>query len=194
VTVADVIRYAKSSVLNQLAVKDNDNTLIDYINLAVEALNQRYQLRTEEQVINLVNGQMLYALPAESIKVLAVYDEAGDEIPLNDEKAEGGVFTPSHTTLQVPWADDNLTISLLYLSTPEPVALPEDTVPVPPQMLYPILEYMGFMAHSAIDGTLQTENNVHYQRFEAACNDLERFGLLQEDVTPDDKFSIRGFC
>ena len=58
-----IINNARNRELRQLSSKDKtDEVLVGYINLAMLALYSRFQLRTEEIVLNLKSGKTVYKL------------------------------------------------------------------------------------------------------------------------------------
>lgn len=193
-TVQDIIRDASHSVVNQLAVKANEEAMISYVNQALQAVYEEFQLKTGEQIIVMQENVTIYSVASDCIVVLAAYDEDGNLLPLNDEKDPFSVMTPSYNEIQVPNPVEGEVLSVIYLAEPPVVTATTDVLPVPRSMIQPMLMYIGFLAHSSIDGGMQTENNTHYMRYKAAVDRVRERGLVPTDDTNMDlKFDRKGF-
>lgn len=193
-TVQDIIRDASHSVVNQLAVKASEEAMISYVNQALQAVYEEFQLKTGEQIIVMQENVTIYSVASDCIVVLAAYDEDGNLLPLNDEKDPFSVMTPSYNEIQVPNPVEGEVLSVIYLAEPPVVTATTDVLPVPRSMIQPMLMYIGFLAHSSIDGGMQTENNTHYMRYKAAVDKVRERGLVPTDDTNMDlKFDRKGF-
>ena len=193
-TVQDIITDASHSVVNQLAVKSNVEAMLSYINQALVAVYEEFQLKTNEQIITMQENVTIYQLNSDCMTVLAVYDENGDQCSLNNENDPLSVMTPSYNEIQVPNPAEGDILSVIYLSEPPRMTDVSNIVPIPRSMLQPMLMYIGFLAHSSIDGGVQTENNTHYMRYKAAVDRVRELGLVPVDCTTMDvKFENRGY-
>ena len=203
-----ILAQARSGELDSLSKKDKtDEKVVGYINLALIALYSRFQLATEEAIIRLrpdllktiytmdstdadVTVRGLPMTDDEFMSIVAAYDEGGTEIKVNDEKDMYAILTASYNKLQVPLLGNDSYISVIYRQNPELVAPTYDLngvaseahVPIPVQLLECLLHYVGYRAHGAVNGAINTEHNTHYMRYEAACRQVEELGML----TPDD--------
>lgn len=209
-----IIRQAKSGELNNLAVKSDEAVIVDYINLAMIALYARFPLKVEEAMLNLQTAKTLYKLDGTDVDVevnggpiveddvlavLDAFDERG-RIGVNDEADDLSIFTVNYNTIQVPIAVEGSYISVMYQAAPEEVEYVDSgdgtatdvDVMLPKQLLEPLLHYIGYRAHGAVEGNVQAENNTHLMRFEAACKKAETMGM-----TPADSYNrsntVKGF-
>lgn len=214
-----VLAQARSGELDSLSKKDKtDEKVVGYINLALIALYSRFQLATEEAIIRLrpdlpktiytmnstdadvtVNG--LPMTDDEFMSVVAAYNEDGTAIKVNDEKSPYGIFTVSYNQLQIPLLDNNTFVSVIYRQNPTLVVptydgngnASEADVPVPMQLLECLLHYVGYRAHGAVNGAINTEHNTHYMRYEAACKQAEQLGILTPDDVNHDSVEKKGY-
>ena len=182
--VSDVITDAKYGELRNLAVKDDDIAVISFINSAMIALYDRFKLKTKEQVIAMQDNVVEYDLNDDAMTVLAVYDENGDEFSINDETNLFGVFLPSYGTIQVANPNAGANLGVVYLASPVRLTDVSEVVRIPPQLLEPMLHYIGYRAHGSVDGSIQAENNTHLMRYEAKCKSVEASGSIRKDVVP----------
>ena len=80
-------------------------------------------------------------------------------------------------------------ISVIYKPAPTWLVYIDETsltqkIPIPPQLIEPLLHYIGYRAHGSMDGNIKAENNTHYMRFVASCDRIEQLGLVRKAVVP----------
>lgn len=202
-TLQDVLDLAKNGELSNLAVKDDIDAVVGYLNLGIIELYKRFPIATKEYIIELDDGVELYKMPSDFMWLVAAYGEVPEDstattlpIPVNEEDNPLSVNTVSWDTLQVPLAQTGAYISIIYVSSP-PVFTSNDLaeeVPLPLQMIEALLHYTGYRAHGAMNGEVQAENNTHYQRFELSCQRIKTEGMFtSDDLFMNSRLSSRGF-
>lgn len=214
-----VLEEARSGELSSLSTKDKtDRKIVTYINLALIALYGRFQLATEEAIIRLRPDipKTIYTMSSadadvrvgpramvddEFMSIVSAFDEDGSEITVNDTNDPKSVLTVSYNQVQVPLLADSGYISLIYRKNPTLVVFMDDgngnaldtDVQLPLQLLEALLHYVGYRAHGALDGNINTEQNTHYMRFEQACKRAEELGVLTADDTMSKSVQLKGF-
>ena len=214
-----ILAQARSGELAGLSTVDKtDEKIVGYINLGLIALYNRFQLSTEEAVITLRPDipKNIYTLNStdadvrvagqpmtddEFMCIVSAYEEDGIDIPINHEGNPYSLFTVSYNQVQVPLLANSGYISLLYRKNPVLVAYTDNGsgsavdcyVPLPLQLLEPLLHYIGYRAHGAVDGNINTENNTHYTRYLAACNQAADMGVITADDTVSASVESKGF-
>lgn len=214
-----ILAQARSGELKSLSPKDKtDEVIVDYINLALIALYSKFQLKTEEAIIALQTNppKTLYTLdgtdssvtvggsPMEEddlMSIICAYNEAGTKCPINDEKDEYSIHTVSYNQIQVPLLSTNTYISVIYRKNPKLIVHEEaggetvdKQVEIPMQLLEPMLHYIGYRAHGSLDGSLTTENNSHYMRYKASCEECLKMGVLTPDDVSSPSIQQKGFA
>jgi len=195
-TVEKVIDLAVKGELKKLAVKDDTDSIISFINLGMIELYKRFPLDTEEVIIELGRvtdnndsyeriSDTVYKLPNDLMYISAAYEEDGTEISINKEDDPLSIMTISWNKIQVPVATSGAYISVIYVKEPElivntPATLAED-IELPVQLVEALLHYIGYRGHGSIDGNIQAENNTHYQRFEASVQRAKTLGVMTAD-------------
>lgn len=203
-TAAEVMVLARSGELSQLSpsIKDDDATIIGAMNLGILEIYKRFPIKTDEALLTLRELKSVYSLAgtdadvsmgAPFLYLISAYGEAKDPIyglgstslPINSEDNIYSVNMISPTQVQVPLVTEGAFISLIYASQPTKVTAGTLAVVIdlPDQFVEALLHYIGYRAHGAMDGNLQTESNSHYVRFEASCNKLKELGV---GISPDD--------
>ena len=205
-TAKEVIELAKNGELKQLSVKADDNAILGYLNMGVLELYKRFALSEEEAVIWLVRGKTQYKLDGtdedvsmdpskELLLITRAFDEQGDPIEINNPDHEDilGIITPAYNIVEVPYLRQDEYISIIYRVTPKFITSLDEQVPIPPQLLEALLNYIGYRGHGSVNGELKTENQSHYARFDNSCKRVLLEGLIQTELLPSTKLEKKGF-
>ena len=205
---------------NATTQEDAERQILSYINLGLIELHKRFNLRIEETVIELKENQTIYvlddanvyndpanltgylsALPGEFNSILAAYDEDGYEYNINREEDALSILTPSWNSIQIPNPVEGTAVFVLYSAMNDKITWETDsattiakTIPIPPALLEALGHYIGYRGHGALDGSVQAENNTHYNRFDKSCAKAKELGLLPEDsLTFSHTLESKGF-
>lgn len=198
--------------------------IIGYINLGLKELYKRFFLKSREIYV-LTNAETsIYkissdysqtntasAIPIEDryiqdsadapfvddlLKIEAIYDEAGDQIALNDHQDDLSIFTPTYRTIQVPYPQDDMTLAIQYRATHDKIPAsittdPETTeVELPNSLHDALLYFVGSRAHRAVDMERSAD---YWQMYKKACEDVENYGLEVQVEPADWRFDERGW-
>ena len=200
-TIQNAIDLAASTKLKNIAVAKDTATVLGYLNLGITELYKRFPLRVDEAIINLQEMKSEYKLDgtdpdvempenSELMWIVAAYQEVEDadynelvalQLPLNEEENPLSLQTVAWNTLQVPMSVAGAHISLIYVAVPEMLTMDNltDQLPIPRQLVEPLLEYIAYQAKSSI-GTIQ-DTTLAYQEFEASCSRIEMRGMVTAD-------------
>lgn len=203
-TLQELIDLARNGELSNLSVKDDMDAVLGYINLGLIELYKRFPIETDEHLIELQDATSIYTMPSDFMWIVSAYDEVPENsdkdtisIPINEEDNPLSINTISWNKIQVPVTTQGAYISVIYTSSPDIYTssdLSED-IPIPVQMVEPLLHYIGYRAHGAMDGNVQAENNTHYQRFEVSCRRIEEKGMFTaDDMNTSNRLDSRGFA
>lgn len=200
-TVRQIIDLAKSSELNGTVLANKDDVILGFMNLGVLELHKRFQLKLEEYIIELVDGQDVYTMPSDYMWIVAAYGEVDirstetvNVLPVNEEDNPLSINTIGWNKLQVPVSIEGAYVSIIYVASPTAYTLTDETVDLPPQMIEALLAYIGYRANAAIDSGVQTEDSVWYQRFEHMCDKLREYGMVNsDDMFMNKRITTRGF-
>ena len=212
-TIQNAIDLAASTKLKNIAVAKDTAAVLGYLNLGITELYKRFPLKVDEAIVNLREMKSEYKLDgtdpdvempenSELMWIVAAYQEVEDtdynelvalELPLNEEENPLSLQTVAWNTLQVPMSIDNAHISLIYVAVPEMYTVDDlaEQLPLPRQMVEPLLEYMSYQAKSSI-GTIQ-DTALAYQEFEASCSRIEMRGMITADDLDMLNRDMKGF-
>ena len=188
-TLNDVVTQLKYGELRSVASRNDMDAIVSYVNLALIALYSRFSLKVSEQLIPMQDNITEYLLNEDAMTIRAIYDENGDEFALDDETSLFSIMQVDFETIQVPNPSTGATLSVIYLPAPTTLTYIDETsltsrVPIPPQLLEPLLHYVGYRAHGSMNGDIKAENNTHYRRYEASCKRIEDLGVVRKAVVP----------
>jgi hypothetical protein len=131
------------------------------------------------------------------LKVLEVYDEEGELLPINDKYKDNSVFTPSFDTLTMIPADPAEYITLIYQAAPNKIVLTANFDPeryeidVPGFLKEALLLYVASRVFRSIKRGAKegpSEASSYMIDFETACMKLKIFGMI-----PDNNETSAGF-
>ncbi len=206
--ISDIINTAKLSELSGTASKDNDAAIVSYINMGMLELYTRFQLKTEEYVINLVDNQTFYEMPANFMIATEAFGETEankyddvKRIPINNSECPNdSVFFVDWNTVQIPGSQTGAAISIIYVAKPEPITLAQATdgtteLELPDTLIDALLSYLGYRAHLGIRGEAQSENDAHWARFQRNCDIAIDRGvvMLPDTLAMTTRVRDRGF-
>lgn len=202
-TIEQVIELAKVSELNGLAVANNTTAILGFLNLGMLELYKRFSLKVEETIVELQDMVDVYTMPSNYMWIVAAYGEVDirsnetvNELPINEEDNPLSINTVGWNKIQVPLSVTGAYVSVIYVARPE-MYLEADLdveVDLPPQMLEPLLAYIGYRANATIDSGVQTEDNAWYIRFDSSCNKIRQESMINsDDMFMTNRLSKRGF-
>lgn len=132
------------------------------------------------------------------IKIEAVYNEFGIELPMNDKSNIDSVFTPSIDTLQVPKPDERVALGIIYRSMPDQL---EETLDISQELELPLVYKQALMMFVVAKAHLgrahldsEPRHNIFYRNFLAELDRLKADGHFISDSTTGSKFANRGYA
>ncbi len=212
-TVQEIIDMAKFGELRNLQLGTFENeAIVSYLNLGMIELYKRFPLSVKESLIELatVTGNE-YTLPSDCMWIISAYGEVPTnstttltvELSINNEDDPLSINTIGWNKIQIPLNITGQFVSLIYaagLSATDKILYDVDgfylaqEIAIPLQLVEPLLHYVGYRAHGAMDGNIQSESNTHYMRFDASCKRVQVDGMLTNDnVNMTFRVSERGY-
>lgn len=196
--------------------------IITNINLGLISLYTRFPLRTAEIHIQLYDHIDTYFLhddyaqtntaSAEVYKYLLdtssqpftnnvlkidnVYDEVGDEYPLNDPIQSASVFTPDYNSIQVPFAASENAISVVYRAAPDRlITRGQDptlvTVPIPYYLTDALLAYV---ANKIFSGMGRNQDaGIFRTIYNSQVLEIDNRGLTYDETVLNEKLWRSGW-
>lgn len=215
-TAIDILKEAE---LKQLEIKNDKPAVLGYINSAILEIYKRFNLWEEEAVITIVDGTVNYVLDGVDANVAmdlsdhnylfveqvwlepdATVEEEVEDclLTLNDRRDPNGVDTPKYNRVKIHVHPDSVlldarTLKVVYRAAPIALLSEKAAIPLPPQFDECLYSYVGYRGHGSVTGDEKTENNTHYKRFVASCNQVVFQGLYIQDDLASNKFEQRGF-
>lgn len=203
--VQDVIDLSKYSELNSLAIKSDNNAIITLMNMGIMELYKRFPLAINEFIVDLEDNKIFYDLPSDFMYPLEAYGEVDEnsttkeapELPINDTDEPFSIFFPNHTQVQIPVVASGEHISILYASKPPRLTINDlnAELPIPDALIEALVYYIGFRAHTGIRSDGQSENSMHWIRFDQSCKKARELGVAYplDSWNMPDRLSNRGF-
>lgn len=199
-TLRQVVDMAAGGELKNISTKDDVDAIIQHINLGMIELYKRFPLKVEEVMVPLVTGTDMYKMPLDFMWIVSAYGEIAiddnttivSQLPINEEDNPTSINTINWNTVQVPNSVTGAYVSIMYVAAPTFLTSLnlDDDLELPPQMTEALLHYVGYRAHTAMDGNIQAENSTHYTRFEQSCKRVLDYGMFNgDDLSMYDRYS-----
>lgn len=208
--IKDIITSAKFSELAGVAVKNNIEAIVAFMNLGMVELYSRFPIKVEEHVVSLVTGVNTYTMPTnfmyatEAFAEVTVDASSTDDnlvpIGINEEDDLYSVFFNDWNSVQVPGSITGSHISIIYVAKPNPITIvqAEDgttELELPDTLVSCLLSYLGYKGHLGVKSDSQSENNAHWNRFERSCDKARELGVAfpKDTMSMNERISDRGF-
>lgn len=206
-----------------IRAKDQE-TVILAANEALLRLYSRFNLREKDVLIRQTDGVTNYHLlkrfaetheprverhtyimdlvlePFEQdvIKVLAVYNSDGYQMPLNDNEAPWSLFTPQANVLQVPNPEPGKALSVMYQARhPELDHLKlEQPIELPDVLHGALFSYIGYQVYDAISTPeALARSQSLLMSYTSICDEAASSDAVQTSIsTTNSRFEKRGWC
>jgi len=132
------------------------------------------------------------------LKIINVYSEIGEELPINDSFNINSVFITNNTSITIPYPNDTKALSLVYLGYPALIPISEDidlnTFIDIPYCIVGALEY--FIASKLIGAiSVNTGEYVNYSnKFLSTLKELELSDIVTKDNDSNLKLENMGWA
>ena len=199
--------------------------LISHINLGLTELHKRYLLSAKEIYVEQYDHILTYQLHSDFaatntesaevykyildtaenpfrddiLKIEMVFNEIGEELFLNKRVEEDSLFTPTHTSIQLPSALFCNTLAVQYRANHPKLDFTYGMDPSEIEILLPDslkLALLYFIANRAfgVQNTDQGQHaSVYFKKYEEACMKFELFGLDIQPEAENQNFDERGW-
>jgi hypothetical protein len=198
-----IIRYANEALLALYArfpLKENDVLVQLYEHITFYHLIPRFALQyaTPDGEFN-EPIRYLLDLPQEPfrdevLKVVAIYDGKGKQLPLNDEEKHDSLFTPQAKVLQVPNPLDETFINVRYQQRHRPLTGDVDQYVACPEVLLGALT--SYIAYKVFSHMNTADSNAKAQEFmgtyEALCNEATDRDLVSTSISQSNTRFCKG--
>lgn len=185
---------------SQFVLKERDVIIEQVLGITNYHLLRRFAESTLPKVEDhtYIKDMGLEPFEEDVIKILAVYDSCGVELPLNDLELCSSLFCPQANVLQVPKPDHGKPLSIMYQA--RHVRLDEKDLLQPielPDVLWGALT--AFVAYKVFSqmNTVESTNKAqeHYSNYTAICQEaIDRDLVSTSGSTTNTRFDKRGWA
>jgi hypothetical protein len=187
--------------------------LVSYINMGLIELYKRFPVNEKQLVVQQADAVTRYHLTypyalyntgsaiaevdryimdtaeapflGDVLRIEQVFNELGEELPLNNSEDDTSLFAPTVTDLQIPQPNAANSTIVLYRASPKKITIPNldpftEDVLLPEALLEALLFYVGARAQGSILSGSDADNSFR-TKYENSCAWVERQGLLQSE-------------
>ena len=139
------------------------------------------------------------------LKIESVYDEEGNELPLNDHNAVDAagdpfsLYTPTYRDLQVPWPNDLNTLAVQFRATHPKIEYASGMDPTAIEVVIPngldeaLLWYVASRGFTSLGGDHVAEANNYYQLYTGRVAEIKNAGFFIQTEPTNARFSDNGW-
>ena len=140
---------------------------------------------TSLEPIKYIVDSEYYPFTDDVLRVESCYSEIGEELYINEPSRDYSIFTPDYKSIQVPFAEEEITLTLIYRAR-HPVITYIDgmdanavNILIPPYLYEALLYYIAYRVHKARHNQeARADSLVYYQQFNQRCQEVERRNMV----------------
>lgn len=136
--------------------------------------------------------------PDNLLKIEAIFDEAGEELKLNDIDEPLSIFTPSYNEIQVPWPNDFNTLTVQYRANHPKIVYAAGMDPsttyleIPEPLREALLYYVAARVFAGVD-MQRPESNGYWSKYITKVQDAHRQGMYTQPEQDNERFAASGW-
>jgi hypothetical protein len=199
---------ALSKLYSSFMLKEKDLQLLMEYTITIYHLQPRFAYtyvptgaitggrRSDDEYYRYIMDLPTAPFKGDVLKIHAVFDAEGNNIPLNDSADINSVFTPQANVLQVPRPIQSQTLSVLYQAKHIPIIGDlQEQIEIPNVLEEALLSWIAYKVFSAM-GTEQSTSKAQEHR---AAYDSEIARVIVQDLvgtsvsTSNSRFENRGW-
>lgn len=178
-----LVDFLKLGGVRRTTYRDNDTTLIGYINLALIELYKRFNLGIKTEVVVTYPNIFVYELRNDDISQVFKVTDEDNNILVYQGVACNDDFDFTQVALKTFIIKNPTERKLLffYKSSPQLISSLEDEVDIPYDMIEAVISYVDYRIDTTIDYAIGRYPKYDYfARFEYVCNDLVKRGYAND--------------
>lgn len=191
-TCQEMVDELKAGELHQLGDLQ-ESSYLAFINSGLRELHHRFDLKSDEYLLFVDPRVPNYTLPANVLKILAVYDNNGIPWAINQEGTEYGLMQPSYNSIRLLDPTKAEVLSIVYVAEATKMTSLTNDLDIPSQVIPTLMDYVTYKAFTNLSDDGNGKSSHYYKKYEQSCLDLTKYGLIIDDIEKADKFNMRGF-
>jgi len=203
--VSRLLDYLRFGELSDLAVSDitvqaNLDKIFSYVNRGLKKVNSELNILEQEAAFAVTTGVYTYEITDPLIlRVTAVYDQDGTELPLDVEGDPRSVFTSSYNKISfVGHRDDPnnkvTSISVIYLKDFSEITDVTDEIAISDGIMEVLTNYVAYLAHGSVNMSEGGAASKYQTQYEVELGKARKFGYKAQMFNSVDKLRERGFA
>lgn len=184
------IRSALTSLHTRFDLRQEELVIQQYDNITDYVIKEKYGVLSgsAEPVKYILETTNNRFYDGKLIKVEEVYNEDGDALPLNIPGDDESLYTPSYNILQIPYPVATNVCSVIYRADHDPFTVDATTDPdtieisLPEYLLLPLSYFVASRMVNPINQEQEGKATNYLAKYEAACLQIQQYGVLTSDM------------
>lgn len=174
-------------------VQEAQRALISYINIGLQALHTRFNLKVGMEVVPFGGSKLINLKAKDVVHVTKVQDAEGEPLKfLTVTGAEYDIETLAFNTYLLK-EEAKGDLYFLYAKTCEPVFDILNEIDLPPAFTQALIYYVAMRAYASVGGNTKEDHSVFHSRYQSELDDLERLGYTRLAESPHMHVRSEGF-
>ena len=198
--IAALANTGLTDLYTRFAVKEDEAIIQQYDAISTYYLREKYSLfsGSAEPTKYLVDTAEA-VFQANVIHILALYNEVGEELVLNDENDDASVFTPNFDAIQIVTPNSANAFAVIYQAKHDRLLVNATTDPttvdldIPGTLILPLTTFVASRVISAMGTEGVQEGNNLLIKYEQMLRQLEQLGVFNKDQQTVDQMDNNGW-
>ncbi len=187
--VADFVQLGLTALHTRFILKHSEVIIDQHPDVTMYKLTREYAVTNDvsQESIKYIRDSDFKPFEEDILYITDVYDEDGNNIPLNVQSNDASLYTPQYNTLQIPYPNGENSVAVVYRADHLPLNIEEKEpseidVDIPSALVVPLTLYVSYLAHSAMGGPENLQiSQAKQAEYELACLDIESRGILRPE-------------
>ena len=189
-------------IFTKFCLKENELILISKENVSLYPLRAEYAVNSSSGFPKYILDRPEKPFTGDVIKILAVFNEIGEELPFNDPEQEHSVFSPQFDILQLTETSYEKAYSVSYQARHPILKKPTETLNYGSQLIDLPIALETALRYKVSAGIFSAMSGQEYSniaqaldaKYEVLCSELENRNMVgQPSISTDLKLKHRGF-
>lgn len=194
--VISAINLAANSLYSKFPLRKVQIAIQQYDHITSYILDRKYAFSNDEstETYKYIIDSPYEPFNNDVIYVDKVFNEIGEELPLNDNDFYYSIFTPKYNVVQVPYPDAENALYVEYRATPVKIETDNTdltvNVEIPEHLREAMLFYVAHKLYAPIDPNLSVG---YFNKYTEFCNQVDYYGLVNRDMNTNLKLERNGW-
>lgn len=187
------VLFSRFNLLERELVLQQDSGITNY------PLHVKYAVSANDPTVAIkyINDSGMEPFTGDLVKIQRLFDELGEELPVNDPTQVNSLYIPQFDVVQIPEPVDGNSTFVMYQATHKVIIgnIPDEEINIPPVLEMALQAHVAYRVFSGMNGPEHlAKSQEQLQRYEMICQMTDQKDLANSSLTPSNhRFENRGW-